>query len=87
MLLYVQSDDEVFNIPYHLKDGKQYVCLNYHDYHTIDFDKEKFTSLNIYIPEAKKAFSYKVNKLPDFKPENYAVKRTSVRLLPDRVSF
>jgi len=74
LLLYVQSDDEVFNIPYHLKDGKQYVCLNYHDYHTIDFDKEKFKSLNIYIPEAKKAFSYKVNKLPDFKPENYAVK-------------
>ncbi|MEJ7680264.1 MAG: hypothetical protein WKG06_20900 [Segetibacter sp.] len=74
VLLYVQSDDNVFNIPCHLKDGKQYVCLNYHDFHTIDFDKEKFTSLNIDVPEAKKAFSYKVNNLPDFKPENYSVK-------------
>jgi hypothetical protein len=74
LLLYVQSDDEVFNIPYRLKDGKQYVCLNYHDYHFIDFDKEKFTAVNISLPGAKKAFSYKVNSLPDFKPENYAVK-------------
>ncbi len=74
LLLYVQSDDEVFNIPYHIKNGKQYVCLNYHDYHTIDFDKEKFTAVNIYIPGAAKAFSYKVNKLPDFKPADYTVK-------------
>lgn len=74
LLLYVQSDDEVFNIPCRLKDGKQYVCLNYHDYHFIDFDIEKFTAVNTFLPDAKKTFSYKVNRLPLFKPENYAVK-------------
>lgn len=74
LLLYVQSDEDVFNIPCHLENGKQYVCLNYHDYGKIDFDKEKFTGLNINIPEAQKAFSYKVTKLPNFKSENYAVK-------------
>lgn len=74
LLLYVQSDEEVFNIPCHMQNGKQYVCLNYHDYGTIDFDKEKFTGLNVYVPEAQKAFSYKVTGLPDFKPQNYTVK-------------
>ena len=74
LLLYVQSDEEVFNIPCHLQFGKQYVCLNYHDYGNIDFDKEKFTGLDIYIPEAQKSFSYKVTSLPDFKPWNYAEK-------------
>ncbi len=74
ILMYIQSDDEVFNIPYHIQNGKQYVCLNYHDYHTVDFEKEKFTSLNINVPEAKNGFSYKVNKLPDFKAENYSAK-------------
>ena len=24
-----------------IRDGKQYVCLNYHDYGTIDFEKDK----------------------------------------------
>lgn len=74
ILLYVQSNDEVFNIPCITVEGKQYVCLNYHDYAEMDFEKEKFTCLTIEIPEAKKSFSYKVNKLPDFKPERYAVK-------------
>jgi len=74
MLLYVQSDDEVFNIPCHTQNGKQYVCLNYHDYGKIDFDKEKFTIVHISVPEAQKAFSYKVTRLPDFKLKNYAVK-------------
>lgn len=74
LLFYVQSNEEVFNIPCHFQYGKQYVCLNYHDYGNIDFNKEKFTGVNIYIPEARKAFSYKVTHLPDFKPANYAVK-------------
>lgn len=74
LLLYVQSDEDVYNIPCHMQNGKQYVCLNYHDYGHIDFDKEKFLPVNILVPEAQKSFSYKVTKLPDFKPENYALK-------------
>ncbi len=74
LLLYIQSDDEVFNIPFRFQDGKQYICLNYHDYGVIDFEKEPFTSLNISIPGAERRFSYQVKRLPDFKPENYSVK-------------
>lgn len=74
LLLYIQTNDEVFNIPYRIQDGKQYICLNYHDYGVIDFEKEKFISLNIAIPGAQNAFSYHVNTLPDFKLENYSAK-------------
>ena len=71
VLFYVQSNDSIYNIPCHFKDGKQYVCLNYHDYGMIDFDKNKFSEITITIPEAKKAFSYKITQLPDFKPADY----------------
>lgn len=74
LLFYVKSNEEIFNIPCITLNGEQYVCLNYHDYKAIDFEKEQFTSINISIPEAQKRFSYKIKKLPDFKTENYGVK-------------
>ncbi len=74
LLFYVQCDENIYDIPYHLKNGKQYVCLNYHDYGLIDFEKEKFLETSIVIPEAIKPFSYKVTQMPDFKPENYTTK-------------
>lgn len=75
ILFYVQSDELIYDIPYHFKDGKQYVCLNYHDYGSaIDFDKEKFTELAVSIPSAEKAFSYRITQLPAFKPEDYLEK-------------
>jgi hypothetical protein len=75
ILFYVQSDETIYDIPYHFKDGKQYVCLNYHDYGSmIDFDKEKFSELPVYMTGAEKSFSYKINQLPSFKPEDYLEK-------------
>lgn len=75
ILFYVQSDETIYDIPYHFKNGKQYVCLNYHDYGSmIDFEKEKFTELPVYMPEAERSFSYKINQLPGFKPEDYLEK-------------
>jgi hypothetical protein len=74
LLLYIQSDDQVFNIPYRVQEGKQYVCLNYHDYGLINFEKEKFIPVRISIPEAQRGFSYQVTKLPNFKTEHYSVK-------------
>lgn len=75
LLLYVQSNETIFEIPYYTKNNKQYVCLNYHDYGGhIDFAKESFTEVNIQIPEAVNAFSYKVTKMPDFKPQDYVEK-------------
>lgn len=74
LLFYVQSDENIYNIPFRMRDGKQYVCLNYHDYGTIDFEKEKFSEVSIRNPEAKKPFSYKVTQLPGFSPADYVEK-------------
>lgn len=74
LLFYVQSDENIYEIPYHTREGKQYVCLNYHDYGTIDFEKNQFTEVAINIPEAKKGFSYKITQLPNFRPQDYLEK-------------
>ncbi|MEQ1677370.1 MAG: hypothetical protein ABL876_11750 [Chitinophagaceae bacterium] len=75
VLFFVQSDENIYNIPNHIKNGKQYVCLNYHDYGgNIDFEKSRFTEINIPVAGASKAFSYKVTHLPDFSPGDYAEK-------------
>lgn len=74
ILFYVQSDENIYNIPYRIRDGKQYVCLNYHDYGNIDFEKTKFSEIAIRTPEAQKPFSYKVTQLPGFSPGDYLEK-------------
>jgi hypothetical protein len=74
LLFYVQSDENIYNIPYRLKDGKQYVCLNYHDYGNIDFEKNRFTEVSLQAPANVKPFSYKVTHLPDFNEADYTEK-------------
>ena len=75
LLFYVQTNENIYNIPSYLKDGKQYVCLNYHDYGgNIDFEKEKFTEVFLPVTEAQKGFSYKVTHLPGFRPSDYKEK-------------
>ena len=73
ILFYVQSDELIYNIPFRVKNGKQYVCLNYHDYGSVDFS-QSFSEVNISIPGAKNAFSYKVTKLPEFTSADYLEK-------------
>jgi hypothetical protein len=77
LLFYVYSEENIYNIPFRIRDGKQYVCLNYHDYGTIDFERERFTEVVIKTPEAQKAFSYKVTSLPGFTPGDYQEKEIS----------
>lgn len=75
ILFYVQSDENIYNIPYRFKNGKQYVCLNYHDYgYNIDFDKTKFAEVSLPAPETIKAFSYKLTRLPNFQVTDYMEK-------------
>lgn len=74
ILFYVQSNENIYNIPNRIKNGKQYVCLNYHDYGIIDFDKDYFNEVVIPLPEAAKGFSYKVTHLPNFRPGDYLEK-------------
>lgn len=75
LLFYVHSNENIYNIPYRIRDGKQYVCLNYHDYGgNIDFENHKFTEVVMHVPEAQNAFSYKVTQLPSFRPDDYMEK-------------
>jgi hypothetical protein len=75
ILFYVQSDDNIYNIPFRMKNGKQYVCLNYHDYgNNIDFEKNKFSEVTINLPEATNVFSYKLTQLPKFSEQDYVEK-------------
>lgn len=67
LLFYVQSDENVYSMPYFMRDEKKFVCLNYHDFGSIDFDKH--SQQEVYVQESgvRKAFTYKINNIPDFK--------------------
>ena len=80
ILFYVQTDENIYNIPYYTKNDKQYVCLNYHDYGgNIDFVKENFAEEALAASTSLKSFSYKVTRLPGFQPEDYEVKDLQFR--------
>jgi hypothetical protein len=78
LLFYVQSDEVIYDIPYRMKDGKQYICLNYHDYGgDIDFTKNAFYEIAVSEPADHRPFSYKVTQLPGFTPTDYQEKDLS----------
>lgn len=77
LLFYVQSDENIYNIPYRIRDGKQYVCLNYHDYGQIDFAAEKFAEVLIRNQGPRQSFSYRITQLPGFRPGDYEEKELS----------
>lgn len=74
MLFYVRCDENIYNIPTRIVNGKQYVCLNYHDYGSIDFEKEIFTEAGLPGHTIENTFSYKIKSIPDFKATEYLEK-------------
>lgn len=75
ILFYVQCDENIYNIPTHIKNDKQYVCLNYHDYGAyIDFSREFFRDVLLPGSETVKSFSYKIRQIPDFRATEYLEK-------------
>ncbi len=74
LIFYVYSNDNLYDIPYYVHDGKQYVCLNKHDYTTLNLLTDPIYPAGISIPEGKIAFSYKVTQMPDFTPGDYSEK-------------
>ncbi len=74
IIFYVYNDEDISDIPFLMFKGRKYMCLNYHDYANADLNKvPPHDMLNI--SEANKSFSYKVTRMPDFKPESYANKK------------
>lgn len=75
ILFYIYCAENIYNIPYRMVNGKQYVCLNYHDYgNHIDFQKHVFTLIDLPVAGAENVFSYKITHLPEFRPTDYTVK-------------
>jgi hypothetical protein len=74
LLFYVQSDDNIYDIPYYQKEGKQYVCLNYHDFGALDFGAEEPNAVPVYIAGGQKAFTYKITRMPEFSDADYSEK-------------
>ncbi|RYG52201.1 MAG: hypothetical protein EOO01_07015 [Chitinophagaceae bacterium] len=77
LLFYVQCDENIYNIPFRMREGKQFVCLNYHDYGEIDFNREEFSEVYIAANNQVKAFSYKITHLPGFNAGDYTEKDLS----------
>lgn len=74
VVFYVRNDEDISDIPFFMIDGKKYMCLNYHDYGKLFKQANAYIPINILIEEAKNQFSYKVTRMPDFKPEHYEEK-------------
>ncbi|WPU92030.1 hypothetical protein SNE25_22175 [Mucilaginibacter sabulilitoris] len=74
IIFYVYNNEDISDIPFFMIDGKKYMCLNIHDYPNTNLNQDPPVPVNINMPEAKKAFSYKVTRMPDFTPENYIEK-------------
>jgi len=74
LLFYVYSNDSIYDIPFYMKESKQYVCLNYHDYGRIDFASDSMHPVSVTVPGAVNAFSYIITRLPAFKTGAYTEK-------------
>ncbi len=74
LLLYVQSDEPIFNLPYYMKNGKQYVCFNYHDYGFFEVKEKIYPEIDLRYINSRKPFSYKVAKIPEGKDNRYIEK-------------
>ncbi|RQO32518.1 hypothetical protein DBR32_02645 [Taibaiella sp. KBW10] len=75
LLFYVQSNEDVYDVPYFVYEGKSYICLNRHDFQKIDFDRDELQNIPLDVPKNKlSAFSYKINQLPDFTENNFSNK-------------
>lgn len=75
IIFYVRNDEDIADIPFFMVDQKKYMCLNYHDYGKLFQKENTYLPVNIKIDEASNSFSYKVTRMPDFKPENYYQKQ------------
>lgn len=74
LLFYVQTDENVYDIPSFERAGKQFICLNYHDFGKIDFTKDVLLPIDVDIPEAQKMFSYKIEVMPELAQERFTEK-------------
>jgi hypothetical protein len=77
VIFYIYNNEDISDIPYFMVDGKQFVCLNIHDYEHTNLNDNPPIPVDMPVPGAKKAFSYKVTLMPDFVPAHDIEKEVS----------
>lgn len=77
VIFYVYNQEDISDIPFFMIDHKKYMTLNYHDYAKPDLNQDPPIPVTIVVPGATQAFSYKVTRMPDFKPDGYFSKELS----------
>lgn len=75
IIFYVRCDEDIADIPFFMVDDKKYMCLNYHDYQKLFKKANAYIPVKINVPQADEVFSYKVTRMPDFKPDDYREKQ------------
>ena len=68
IIFYVYNNEDISDIPFFMVDGKQFTCLNYHDYAKADLNADPPMPVDLPVVAATKPFSYKVTLMPDFNP-------------------
>ncbi|MFZ4863729.1 hypothetical protein ACL9RF_16280 [Sphingobacterium sp. Mn56C] len=79
LIFYIKNEEDISDIPFFTMDGKQYTCLNYHDYGKLFSNATAYTPLPVYFDDAQQAFSYKITHMPEFKSETYMDKKIDFR--------
>jgi hypothetical protein len=75
VIFYVLNTEEVEDIPFFNVDNKKYVCINFHDYPNTDLNQDPPVPVVINVAGAVNPFSFRIDKMPDFKPERYLDKK------------
>jgi len=75
IIFYVFNDEDIADIPFFMVDGRKYMCLNYHDYAQVNLNDDPPQPVKLEVSGAVSSFSYKVIKMPDFKPADYTDKK------------
>lgn len=77
LLFYAQCNENIYNVPSYIRNGKEYVCLNYHDYkHSTALEARLLRRIVIPGQEGR-PFSYKLSKIPAFKSSRYRDKEVA----------
>ena len=76
LIFYIQSEDDIEDLPYFTLDNNTYICLNYHDYGELFNLDNPYTLADIadLIDDEPQSFSYRITRLPDFKDDSYVDK-------------
>ena len=77
LLFFAQCNENIYNVPSHMRNGKEYVCLNYHDYkYSAALEARPLRRIIIPVQEGS-PFSYKLSKIPAFKSADYRNREVS----------